>query len=219
MAIEEKRGCGYRKVHGLYLMGSGMAASCDQLPFVLKECEYCGFIPHMFRGFTWIDKRYLLPDHLYVNGCKCSDTEENLHPCPICHPSFIDQERYGFMWVSKMHYTPESFIKEAQKMKVSKRISYIPKDLKIGSWILVAHKKVAVSIKEFSEYQIEGKKLRSEPIYIPAIFYAFKLQRIEYLIWESEATPMYLEELKKKGLTPIIIPDGDPDHKAVAIKK
>jgi hypothetical protein len=34
------------------------------------------------------------------------------------------------MWVGSQYYTPESFIKEAQTMGVSKRIAKIPKDLK-----------------------------------------------------------------------------------------
>ena len=45
-----------------------------------------------------------------------------------------------------------------------------------------------------------------------AIFYAFRPQRVEMLIWESEATSENLEKLKKRGITPIVVPDGDPDH-------
>jgi len=38
------------------------------------------------------------------------------------------------------------------------------------------------------------------------IFYAFKPQRIEYLITEDEATEKYLKELKSQGITPIVVP-------------
>jgi len=210
MPVEEKRGCGYRKVHGLYLMGSGLEVVCDRLPFLLKECDCCGFVPHMFRGFTWINKRYLGNHNEEIEklrlawvtdevGRGIKDCSCHCH-CPICYPRSNLQKRYGFMWVGGYAYTPESFIEEAKRLEVSKRITYMPKDLKIGDWILLAHKKAGHNQK-------------------PAIFYAFKLNRIEYLIWESEATPEYLEELKKKGLIPVIIPDGDQDHKAVAIKK
>lgn len=44
------------------------------------------------------------------------------------------------------------------------------------------------------------------------IFCAFIPKRIEKLIWESKATPEDLDKLEKRGITPIIIPDGDNDH-------
>jgi len=207
-------------------MGSGMAVPCDRLPFILRECECCGFIPHMFRGFTWMNKKYLGGNHpralVGSDECRltvhCDCVKIGLN-CPICLPSNQEQERYGFMWVSKYSYTPESFIREAQEMEVSKRVNRLPKGLKPGMWILLAYKWVPVSAREYPEFQVEGKKLNSEPVEVPAIFYAFRLQRVEYLIWESEATPEYLEELNEKGLTPVVIPDGDDDHKSLVRKK
>ena len=47
---------------------------------------------------------------------------------------------------------------------------------------------------------------------IPGVFYAFRPQSLELLIWESEAKPEYLEDLAKRNITPIVIPDGDEDH-------
>jgi hypothetical protein len=98
------------------------------------------------------------------------------------------------MWVSKIYYpTPKDFIDEAVEMGVSKRISYRPLGLRLGTWILLAHKKVGI-----------GEE--------PAIFYAFKLESIQYLLWESEATDKWLKELKDAGLEPVIIPDGEKRH-------
>lgn len=114
------------------------------------------------------------------------------------------------MWVGAKFYSPEEFVKEAQEMGVSKRIGEIPKGLKLGeTWVLLAHRKVA-----FYNNSIKDPKvgLRFEPDYKPAIFYAFQPQRIELLIWESDATPQRLEELKKKDITPVIVPDKEREH-------
>jgi len=46
------------------------------------------------------------------------------------------------------------------------------------------------------------------------IFCAFRPQRIEKLIRESDATPEELKKLEKRGITPIKVPDNDPDHGA-----
>lgn len=189
MAIEKKRGCGYRKVGGLYLVGGGITMPCDRLPFVIKECECCGFKPPMFRGFSWINKKYLGKDHSVMLECNCFSL------CPICHPGYYEEDKFGFMWVSHVYYTPASFIQEAKELEVSKRISYIPKDLKIGDWVLLAY-----------------KPKKKDPEKDPYIFYAFKVQRIEKLIWESQATEDALKKLKDKDLTPVIVPDGDKDH-------
>jgi hypothetical protein len=43
MAIERKRGCGYRKVGGMYLVGDeGIWVPCDRLPIILDVCPACG---------------------------------------------------------------------------------------------------------------------------------------------------------------------------------
>lgn len=35
MAVEARRGCGYRKAGGLYLVASGMGSPCHRLPIPL----------------------------------------------------------------------------------------------------------------------------------------------------------------------------------------
>lgn len=37
MASETKRGCGYRKVGGMYLVGDYIRVPCDRLPFPGKK--------------------------------------------------------------------------------------------------------------------------------------------------------------------------------------
>lgn len=187
MAIERKRGCGYRKVDGLYLVCDGPATICDRLPFVLQICPVCGAGIKFSRGFTWVIAESLLGG--YHQNCK-----DNLRPCPVCDPN--KNEKYGLMWVGKQHYTPETFMYESEIMGVSKRIAAVPRNFKVGfTWILLAHKKVKTN----------GEKQS-------AIFTAFKPTRIEKLITKSQATEETLKKLERQGITPVVVPNDDKDH-------
>jgi len=206
MPIEPKRGCGYRRVGALYLVGDGLAATCDLLPLPITPCPTCHFTIPFTRGFLWIHRDYLghrSEGHYYSKeGCKCSNF------CPVCYPhQNILQDEAMLMWVGSKFYTPASFVKEAQEMGVSKRIAEIPKGLVLEkTWVLLAHPKVPFY------YENAVDPLRVEKSKQPAIFYAFRPQRVEMLIWKSEATAQRLEELKKKGITPIVVPDNEKEH-------
>jgi len=231
MPIEPIRKCGYRKVGGIYVCGSGMAVPCDLLPLPITPCPTCHFTIPFTRGFLWIHRDYLSyrsEGHYYSkDGCKCSKF------CPICYPhQNILQDEAMLMWVGSKFYSPESFVKEAMEMGVSKRIAEIPKGLILGAtWVLLAHSKVPfdvgregtkvyVNVAEGSQPVIkEGVVVsernilkNSEPVYKPAIFYAFRPTKLEFLIWQSEATAKRLDELKTKGLTPVIVPDNMKEH-------
>ncbi|GAH84585.1 unnamed protein product, partial [marine sediment metagenome] len=83
------------------------------------------------------------------------------------------------------------------------KIPFIPKELVIGKTIiLLAHKKVF--------YQAEGSD--GKPHEYSGIFCAFRAKAVEMLVYESELTEEKREELDKRGITPISIPDGDIDH-------
>jgi len=223
MPIEAKRGCGYRHIGALYLVGSGMALPCDLLPLPITPCPTCHFTIPFTRGFLWIHRDYLAyrsEGHYYSKeGCKCGQT------CPICFPTKNIEDNAMLMWVGSRYYTPNEFVKEAQETGVSKRIAEIPKGLKLGeTWCLLAHPKVPFQkiYKEgdtvpagaywASAYKKDPTLLSAEPEYKPAIFYAFVPRRIEMLIWKSEATAQRLEELKKKGITLITVPDNTKEH-------
>jgi len=216
MPSESLRGCGYRKVGSLYLCGTGIAVPCDMLPLELTPCPTCGFEIPFTRNLMRLNKQWVinksLKHHEETEGnCKCKGI------CPLCFPRKNILTHYGLMWVGERHYTPSGFVKEATKMGVSKKIPDVPKWLEMGkTWILLAHKKVPFYKEIFNSTQNKETKeniyLRSEPEYKPAIFYAFRPQTIEMPIWKSQATKEYLEELQEKGITPIVIPDGDKVH-------
>lgn len=227
MAVEAKRGCGYRKVGGLYLCGSGISISCDRLPYEIKYCPVCGSGIKFTQGFTWIDWKEFAGEH---KNCK-----DKQLMCYLCVPD-IHPQPYGLLWVGESFYTPQHFIKEVLEMGVSKRIPFIPKGLKLGETVvLLAHKKAVMRQLTEEEMEKQGYELPATilegetyegfkvpegqrfTVYsvskeFPGIFYAFKPVTIEMPIWKSELTDEKREELVKRNITPIPIPDGDIDH-------
>lgn len=236
MAQEAKRGCGYRVVGGMYLCGDYIAVPCDRLPYLLEVCPVCGGGIKVSRGFTEID-----PLQLFGYHQPCTDQ----HPdCYMCSPT----HELGFiMRVGDKFYTPESFSEEAQRLGVSKRIPFIPKKLQLGKTVVyLAHPKACVVKSEpamqlangvlcteglpqsgaFSNQSVNSAVATLAPPLLDAeqeepkmgIFSAFIPQRVEKLIWKSQATKKELEKLKKRGITPVVIEDDDPDHAPSTVK-
>ena len=227
MAQEAKRGCGYRVVGALYLVGEYIPVDCDRLPYPLGACPVCGAGIKVGRGFTKIN-----PLHLFGIHRGCIDQ----HHCRVCAPA--DQVAFIMRVGEKPYPTPQDFIKEGISLGVSKRISCIPRDLEVGKTAVYLSHKLACPVEEASEsvavaqamdivknmipiscIVVEDKhhpqpRLIEEPrvTYRFGIFCAFIPQRVELLVWEHDATPEKLAELGKRGITPVIIKDGDLDH-------
>lgn len=241
MSIEAKRLCGWRCVGGLYLCGEYISVPCDRLPMPLETCPVCGAGIKVSRGFTQINPYRLWGPHdacpsgwhehytpapniavdveMNTTGRTCTD---RIRPCHVCDPQ--DQPAYIMLVGASNYPTPQDFVKEALAMGISKRIPFIPKGLKLGETVVyLAHPKAcevmlepalqqAMAIVEESqtkqprllETERKEKKL--------GIFCAFIPKRVEKLIWKSDATPEELEKLEKRGINPVIVPDGDKDH-------
>jgi hypothetical protein len=179
---EGKRGCGYRAEGGLYLVSSGPGRYCGALPIELSVCPTCHAGIKPSRGWTWIDLSALAA----VRGCNrdggCGD-------CPIADAKI---QRCGLIWVGEKFYrTPKEFSDEANRMGVSRRISAVPRDFKLGeTWVALAHR-----------HAIEGEfKLEDKPTYKSAIFHVFKPQAIEYVVKRGDSTEK-LESLEKRGIS------------------
>ena len=214
MAIDPIRGCGWRKVGGLYLCGSYVSVSCDRLPYVLATCPVCGGGIKVSRGFTRIN-----PYRLFGSHQDCKDQSAS---CFMCQPR---DDAAFIMGVGEKYYkTPDDFTREAWEVGVSKRIPFVPKELKLGETVIyLAHPKAckvrepvamqqAMAILEEARTK-QPRLLETEKVEKSlGIFNAFIPQRIEKLIWESQATPDELEKLEKRGIKPVIVPDGDRDH-------
>lgn len=214
-AFETVRGCGYRQVGKLYLVGSGIPWVCPSLPLDFKGCETCGYEPPIYRDYQVVSKAYIA--HIR------EPTGKACHPeCPICYPGSNLIEEYGLMWVGRKHYTPLEFIEEAEAMTVSKAIKQIPKGLILGkTWVLLAHpdaridKKDPDYVKKYNHWVSRGideDEPEPKPPAYPGVFFAFIPDKVEMPIYESQATPEYIEELEGKGITPVTIPDSYDAH-------
>lgn len=217
MAIELKRLCQYRKVNALYLVGDYIPVACDRMPLAIGACPVCGQGLHFTRSMTEIDPLRLWGIH---QPCKDAPT------CMMCYPPSSQAEvGHYLMTVGKKYYSPQSFLDEAMKMGISKRIPFIPKKLVLGSSVIyLAHPEAvkvtespalqeALAIVEGSQQESQQKLLEVEKVKkVMGIFAAFRPQRVEKLIKESEATKEEIEKLRERGITAIPVPDGDVDH-------
>lgn len=212
MAIEPRRGCGFRKVGGIYLVTDGPGVVCDRLPILLSVCPTCGHGIKQARGWTWVDVAAL------VGGVHRNCTDE--FACPLC----MDTGRLGragLLWIGERFYkTPAHFMHEVDRLGVSRRIATVPRDYVAGeTWVLFAHPKVYACEKcrGAGWTMLEGD---SEPCEVcggsgnrPGIFYVVKPKRLEVIVTASQSQDAeYMESLTKRGLVPVVVPDDDRDH-------
>src|SRR5262245_23630989 len=123
MAVEGKRGCGFRKVGGLYMMGGKLGMPCCKLPRVLDVCPTCAGGIKQSRGWQWIDPRP------WLRGL-C--VQARTIPCPAAVPDGLG-ERAGLLWIGTRFYSsPEIFAVEADKLGISRRIKAIPRGFELG---------------------------------------------------------------------------------------
>jgi len=183
-SIESARGCGYRNPGGMYLVSEGLAGGCDRLPIPLEVCPCCNQGIKPARGFTWVSGELIAELEPECEKPTCGS-------CILSERNILAQgiEKFGLLWIGEKFYkTAHEFSKEAAAMGVSRRISAIPRDFKLGeTWVLVAHRKAV---------PLDGGK------WGPGIFRAFKPTAIEY-ITKGDETPDDLKALEKRGLTPI----------------
>src|ERR1700680_3833249 len=222
MAVEAKRGCGYRKVGGLYLVRGPGGMPCDRLPIPLSVCAVCSHGFKQALGFTWLDVAGL------VGGVHrdCRDQ----FPCPLCMAT-SDMGKAGLLWIGEKFYkTPVEFNKEAAELGVSRRIKALPRGFKVGeTWILLAHPKAIHEVcaacegkgyvGEVGKNEVcdgcEGKGWK----YVSAIFKVWRPERIEKILPESQRGSSEHLELAERGITAVFVPDNDPDHQGTVYQQ
>lgn len=205
MAIEAKRGCGYRKIGGLYLVSGSYGLPCDRLPFPLTVCPCCSAGYKQTRGWTWVTP------NLLFGGMHSDCTDTYAKRCPVCTPT---PERAGLLWIGEKFYPSTlDFHRECRELGVSRRIRVIPRAFELGkTWVLLAHPKaisVTASVPEGGD----------ETIMSPGIFKAWLPTHIETLRKESERGTEAIEQLEKRGITVIFVPDHDKDHQGSVYDK
>ncbi len=188
--VEDARGCGFRKPGGLYLRSNAPAALCGKLPLPLTTCPCCGSGIKASRGFTWVNGAKLFEKQ--ACGVDSITLNDSCLLCPLGSALLPQLEKCGLLWVGESFYkTTAHWLREAEKMGISRRISTVPKDFILGeTWILMAHRKAINKI-------VAGK-----PFTQPAIFSLFKPERIEYVVRGNESQ-QFLDNLAKRSITPV----------------
>jgi hypothetical protein len=194
MAVEPKRGCGYRRVGGLYLVTFGVGRHCGKMPVKCEVCPTCNAGIKPTRGWTWID-----PVPLF-GGREC--TTPTPDTCPLEDWRLEDLGPLGLLWIGEKFYSrPRDFTAEAERLGISRRIPAIPKGFRVGeTWVLFAHGKVQFA---------DGLA--------PGLFYLTRPELIEKIVTQTQANDAAaMAKLAERGITPVIVPDIDPDHNPAA---
>jgi len=224
MAVEARRGCGYRKVGGTYLVGGGIGVPCDRMPFELGICPCCSAGVKPALGWTWIRPGLLFqgPHRIAAqltspNSLEwCLDTKIG---CWLCQ-SPGQFEKAGLLWIGGSFYkSPAEFLREGIGMGFSRRIKSIPRGFKIGTPVFLAHRKTIERPVTLEDIEA-NPKLKGELIgSFPGIFYVWIPQRIEKIFNESERGSEDVQDAEKRGIVPIFVPDDDPDHHGTVYDK
>jgi len=204
--MEQKRGCGFRKVGGTYLVGEYIPIPCDRLPYPLPICPVCHSGLKVGRGMGEINPLALFGSHE-----NCADEHQ---PCPMCQPS--EKPAYLMLVGEKFYPTPADFLNEGIKMGFSKRIARIPRHFELGKTVvyLAHHKACVVEDTEVKEVDKEHPKMVEVDRVKRAtgIFTAFIPQRIEKMYWESTLKDMpkrEMQRLKRMKITPVGLPEDE----------
>lgn len=210
-AAERKRACGYRKVGGTYLVSDAGGMPCGRLPIELTVCPCCGAGVKQGRGWQWVDPAKLMGsaacDHRPPNGVGSNFCGQ----CPAANPALMG-ERAGLLWIGEAFYPRASdFDVEAGLLGISRRIAAVPRGFRVGEhWVLLAHPKAIRRIAQ----NAAGEEIEQ---WVPGIFRLWKPQRVERIVTDEDAKDAkLLTDLLDKGITPVIVPADDPDHRGSA---
>ncbi|MFX1476919.1 MAG: hypothetical protein ACFFCI_02195 [Promethearchaeota archaeon] len=203
-----ERGCGEVKLNAFYAIMSEYSEICDRLPLAIPECLVCGERPKFSRGITPIDPLMLFGVHPTIDFKETCDCEKT---CFVCYPPNSDPEgvRHFIMWVGDKYYQGNSFLLEAQKQGISKRLpSQIPFGLvPLKSIIYLAKQNYKEDPK--GDFDLKDKKRK-----VDAIILAYRPIAIIYTITKEQSMDEDLmATLKEEGYTPIIVPDNHPSIK------
>jgi hypothetical protein len=181
---EQRRGCGYRRAGGKYLVSARYGRPCGALPIELSICPTCHGGIKPARGWTWINLAALAA----VRGCS---KEGGCGDCPIADGRI---QEVGLIWIGEKFYpTVTSFAEEADRLGVSRRISAIPRRFKLGeTWVALAHRKVIPQPFALAD--------AGEPEFKAGIFHVFKPIAIEYVVRDDDSEEK-LERMEKQGIT------------------
>lgn len=235
VSYERARGCGRRKEGGLYLVAGQPSEPCSLLPVETAVCPCCGTGIKPARGWTWIDADPFLDAHYVARGgtVRSDDmvirrghgTEGHMLACPLARKL----GRTGLIWVGEAFYkTPGEFMREANDMGISRRITAVPRDFVLGeTWVLLAHRRaipagyklkgqdeVYETLQALNEANPDADPEKVEDAFKPGIITAFMPTAIEYVTRpEDREDEEFLSSLEKRGITPVEVrPAHEPEE-------
>ena len=208
---ERERGCGFRKVGGLYLVNSTGSRPCSRFPIPVSVCPCCNHGIKPARGFTWVDG-----DALKSVAPECLEAKSFGKHALYCLTCPMSPEkklgRVGLIWIGERFYpTPQDFLAEAKMMGVSRRISAIPRGLMTKNeqgemvlsetWLFMAHRRAIIKpVADRSPHDEDTPMWE----WAPGIVCIWKPDRIEKVV--SRETPEEeIEKLVKRGIQPVIV--------------
>ena len=213
---EQRRGCGFRKEGGLYLVAGIPEGDCGKLPLKLEVCPTCHQGIKPARAWTWVDAEKLFGNVLCREAMRTVDVPVCVS-CPLGKGWLKAHPRMGLLWIGEAHYpTPEDFLAEGMAQGLSRRITAIPKTFEIGkTYVLLAHRRT-VPCKECSatgkvdighiigDVEIGHAQESCDHCkgrgWLPGIFGCFRPTRIEYIIKDDD-TEEKLDRLEERGIT------------------
>ena len=197
---EHRRGCGYRKPGGLYLVSDGSGKGCERMPIPLEVCPTCSQGIKPARGWSWIESGPILA----ANPCRKIVRNEPLvdlqlgGPSPgralFCIGCPMTPEimgRVGLLWVGMKYYaTTDDVLKEAAAQGISRRIPAIPQGFKLGEhWVWLAHQATIPPVHDDQCPALadppEECVCEADPT--PGVFQVFKPARLEYVVEDGDS--------------------------------
>jgi hypothetical protein len=190
MAIEPRRGCGYRKIGGLYMCAPSPNLSCCRFPFKLHICPTCNQGIKQSRAPQWFN-----PAPFMLEQCQFYQPM-----CPHRH-GWLAGERALLIWIGEKYYgSPDHFLDEAKRMGISRRIKSIPRGFVLGETkVFFAHPHCTFTTADGG---VE---------YGPGCFGMVIPTRFE-LIVTDKPTPKQKKRLEDERIFPVEVPANDPDH-------
>lgn len=199
---ESARGCGFRKVGGLYLVFDGAGHDCGKMPIPLCVCPTCGAGIKPARGWTWIDGDALTAEARKKSCPRKRSYGQKKARRDACAGCPMDQDapfgRAGLIWIGEQFYpTPVDFQREAARMGISRRIAAVPRGFEAGkTFVFLAHR-----------FAFPNPLVPEGP-FTPGVFSIFVPTRIE-IICDGTESDDQIKEYEGRGLTPVkVIPIG-----------
>lgn len=190
---DSKRGCGWRKEGGLYLIDKKAGRECGRLPIPTTVCPCCGRGIKPSRGWTWVDADEIMRA---APPCRFEGTSD----CEICPLSILIEKgmgRAGLIWIGEKYYpTANHYLREVERMGDSRRIKSVPRGYRVGeTYVLLAHRKAILT---------RDPEMGKEIVYEPGIFRIIQPEKIEVVVTGDESDDV-IDGYVKRGLSPVVI--------------